>query len=159
MRYGSPSISDTLAELAAQGMQRLLVVPLFPQFSATTSASVLDALGACFRRWRRPPEWRFVSDYHREPAHIEALARQVERHWQAHGRAQRLLLSFHGIPLRYVESGDPYRDHCEATAALLRSRLGLDGDSLMLAFQSRVGREPWLQPYTDRLLEELPARV
>lgn len=157
MRYGTPSIPATLADLATQGMQRLLVVPLFPQFSATTTASALDVIGACFRRWRRPPEWRFVGDYHSDPAHIEALARRVERHWQDQGRGQCLLLSFHGIPLRYVRNGDPYRDQCEATAARLRSRLGLDESSLRIGFQSRVGREVWLEPYTDRLLAELPA--
>ena len=156
MRYGTPSIADTLAELGAQGMQRLLIVPLFPQFSATTTASVMDATGRCFRRWRRPPEWRTVSDYHQQPEHIEALARQVERHWQARGRAQRLLLSFHGIPQRYVENGDPYRDQCEATATRLRERLGLDENGLQVTYQSRVGRDPWLQPYTDRQFAELP---
>jgi ferrochelatase len=158
MRYGRPSIPARLAELGGQGMQRLLVVPLFPQFSATTTASALDAVGLCFRQWRRPPEWRFVGDYHEDPLHIEALARQVERHWQEQGRAQSLLLSFHGIPLRYVRAGDPYRDQCEATAARLRDRLGLDASSLRIAFQSRVGREPWLAPYTDRLLAELPGQ-
>lgn len=158
MRYGSPSISETLAELARGGMRRLLVVPLFPQFSATTTASVLDAVGETLRRWRRPPELRFVSDYHAETLHIEALARSVERHWQAHGRADRLLLSFHGIPERYVRNGDPYRWHCEATAASLRERLQMSDESLLLAYQSRVGREPWLQPYTDQLLATLPGR-
>ena len=158
MRYGNPSVAATLAELAGEGMQRLLVVPLFPQFSATTTASVLDAIGAVFRCWRRPPELRFVSNYHDEPAHIEALARQVERHWQANGRSDRLLLSFHGIPQRYVRNGDPYRDHCETTATRLRARLALSEETLLLSFQSRVGREPWLQPYTDKLLEQLPGQ-
>jgi protoporphyrin/coproporphyrin ferrochelatase len=158
MRYGSPSIAETLAGLARSGMQRLLVVPLFPQFSATTTASVLDEVGSTFRRWRRPPEFRFVCDYFREPPHIEALARSVERHWQEHGRAERLLLSFHGIPQRYVRNGDPYRDQCEATAALLRQRLGMNDSELLLSYQSRLGREPWLQPYTDKTLEALPSQ-
>ncbi|MGB0135469.1 ferrochelatase [Dokdonella sp.] len=156
MRYGSPGISDVLAELASSGMRRLLVLPLFPQFSATTSASVLDAIGATFRKWRFPPELRFISDYHDEHAHIEALARSVEAHWATHGRAERLLLSFHGIPERYVRNGDPYRDQCLATTRALRSRLELDEKSLLLSFQSRLGREPWLQPYTDKVLESLP---
>jgi protoporphyrin/coproporphyrin ferrochelatase len=158
MRYGSPSIAETLADLARSGMQRLLVVPLFPQFSATTTASVLDEIGSTFRRWRRPPELRFVSDYFREPTHIDALARSVERHWQEHGRGERLLLSFHGIPQRYVRNGDPYRDQCEATAALLRQRLGMSDTELLLSYQSRLGREPWLQPYTDKTLEALPSQ-
>ena len=158
MRYGSPSVSETLADLARGGMRRLLVLPLFPQFSATTTASVLDAVGATLRRWRRPPELRFVSDYWAETLHIEALARSVERHWQSHGRADRLLLSFHSIPERYVRNGDPYRQHCEATAGRLRDRLQMTEESLLLTFQSRVGREPWLQPYTDQVLAALPAQ-
>ncbi|SFN02199.1 ferrochelatase [Dokdonella immobilis] len=157
MRYGSPSIAQTLEEMARAGMQRLLVVPVFPQYSATTTASVLDAVGAVFRRWRRPPELRFVSDYHGESAHIEALARSVERHWHEHGRGDRLLLSFHGIPERYIRNGDPYREQCEATTAHLRRRLGMAEDELLLSYQSRLGREPWLQPYTDMTLAGLPA--
>jgi ferrochelatase len=156
MRYGSPAIGEVLADLARAGMQRLLVLPLFPQFSATTSASVLDALGATFRNWRYPPELRFINDYHDDPAHIEALARSVEKHWATHGRAERLLLSFHGIPERYVRNGDPYRAQCLATTQALRSRLGMDEETLLLSFQSRLGREPWLQPYTDKVLEGLP---
>jgi protoporphyrin/coproporphyrin ferrochelatase len=158
MRYGSPSIAGTLEDLARTGMQRLLVVPLFPQFSATTTASVLDEIGSTFRRWRRPPELRFVNDYFREPSHIGALARSVEHHWHEHGRGERLLLSFHGIPQRYVRNGDPYRDQCEATAALLRERLGMTDSELLLSYQSRLGREPWLQPYTDKTLEQLPSQ-
>ena len=157
MRYGSPSIANTLEELGRAGMQRLLVVPLFPQYSATTTASVLDAVGVAFRRWRRTPELRFVSDYHGESRHIEALARSVERHWQEHGRGERLLLSFHGIPERYIRNGDPYREQCEATTAQLRRRLGMAEHELLLSFQSRLGREPWLQPYTDQTLAGLPA--
>lgn len=158
MRYGGPSIETRLRELGALGVRRLLVLPLFPQYSATTTASVFDALSAELRRWRRIPELRFVSDYHAEPLHIEALARSVEAHWQAHGRGQRLLLSLHGIPERYVRNGDPYRAHCEATAEALRHRLGLGADELVLTFQSRVGREPWLQPYTDHVLAALPGQ-
>lgn len=158
MRYGEPSIPARLRELGALGVRRLLVVPLFPQYSATTTASVFDALAAELSTWRRIPELRFVGDYHADPLHIEALARSVEAHWQAHGRGQRLLLSLHGIPQRYVRNGDPYRDHCEATADALRTRLGLGPDELVLTFQSRVGREPWLQPYTDHVLAALPGQ-
>jgi len=158
MRYGEPSVAATMRELATMGMRRLLVIPLFPQFSATTTASVLDAVGAELRTWRYPPELRFVNDYYAEPTHIEALARSVEAHWQNNGRGQRLMLSFHGIPERYVRNGDPYRGQCESTARLLRERLDLTGDELMLCFQSRVGREPWLQPYTDKTLEALPGQ-
>lgn len=158
MRYGAPSLADTLARLAGEGMQRLLVVPLFPQFSATTTASVLDALGRVLARWRRPPELRFVSDYHADEMHIDALARSVQAHWQTHGRGERLLLSFHGIPQRYVENGDPYLDQCRATAAALQARLGIEDQQVIVCFQSRVGREPWLQPYFDATLDALPAQ-
>ncbi|TAH41960.1 MAG: ferrochelatase [Dokdonella sp.] len=155
MRYGAPSLADTLAELAREGMQRLLVVPLFPQFSATTTASVMDDLGRVLARWRKPPELRFVSDYHADELHIDALAQSVRAHWQSHGRGERLLLSFHGIPQRYVESGDPYLDQCRATAAALQARLGIEGRQIIACFQSRVGREPWLQPYFDETLNAL----
>lgn len=155
MRYGNPSIAGSLRELGALGMRRLLVLPLFPQFSATTAASVLDAVGAELRGWRVPPELRFVNDYHDEPAYIEALARSVQAHWKANGRGERLLLSFHGIPERYVRNGDPYRAQCGTTAQMLRERLGLDPAAFVLCFQSRVGREPWLQPYTDLTLADL----
>ena len=158
MRYGSPSIASVMRELSAAGMQRLLVLPLFPQFSATTTASVLDAVSAELRQWRCPPELRFINEYHVQPQHIEALARSVEAHWQVHGRADRLMLSLHGIPQRYVDAGDPYRAQCEATVAALRTRLGGDPDSIMLCFQSRLGREPWLQPYADKTLQALPAQ-
>ena len=158
MRYGSPSIADTLADFARAGMRRLLVLPLFPQFSATTTASVFDAVSAAMQRWRRLPEMRFVNDYCHETSHIEALARSVERHRQDHGSSDRLLLSFHGIPERYVRNGDPYREQCEATTQLLRQRLGMSDSELLLSFQSRLGREPWLQPYTDKTLASLPGQ-
>lgn len=158
MRYGEPSVPARLREFGALGVRRLLVVPLFPQYSATTTASVFDALVAELATWRRVPELRFVGDYHVDPLHIDALARSVEAHWQAHGRGQRLLLSLHGIPERYVRNGDPYRTQCEATADALRARLMLGKDELVLTFQSRVGREPWLQPYTDQVLAALPGQ-
>ncbi|HET9033024.1 MAG TPA: ferrochelatase [Dokdonella sp.] len=158
MRYGSPSIADTLADLARSGMRRLLVLPLFPQYSATTTASVFDAVSATLRHWRRLPELRLVNDYCHEASHIDALARSVERHWRANGRADRLLLSFHGIPERYVRNGDPYREQCETTTQLLRQRLGMNESELLLSYQSRLGREPWLQPYTDKTLASLPAQ-
>lgn len=156
MRYGNPGIDAVLAELATHDLRRLLVIPLFPQYSATTTASVFDAVSATLQRWRRVPELRFVADFHVEPAYIEALARSVEAHWQSHGRAQRLMLSFHGIPQRYVRNGDPYEAQSRATAEALRLRLGMDESEFLVCFQSRVGREPWLMPYTDLTLEALP---
>jgi protoporphyrin/coproporphyrin ferrochelatase len=106
-------------------------------------------------RW--PPELRIVNDYHDDHGHIEALALSIERWWAAHGCGDKLLLSFHGIPQRYVDAGDPYFRQCEATAQLLRERLGLDASQLIMSFQSRVGREPWLQPYTDATVKRLAA--
>jgi protoporphyrin/coproporphyrin ferrochelatase len=156
MRYGTPSIGAALRDLAAIGMRRLIVLPLFPQYSGTTSASVLDAVGRELARWRRVPDVRFVADYHAEPRYIEALARSVEAHWQRHGRTERLVLSFHGIPERYFRNGDPYFCQCQATARALRERLDLRDEDIVVCFQSRVGREAWLSPYTDEVLARLP---
>jgi len=156
MRYGEPSIGSVMRELARAGARRLLVLPLFPQYSGTTTASVMDAIGAELARWRRVPELRFVSDYHAEPRYIEALARRVEAHWHDHGRAARLVLSFHGIPRRYFRAGDPYFCQCQATARSLRERLDLGENEITVAFQSRVGRQRWLTPYTDEVLSALP---
>ena len=158
MRYGNPDIGGALRELAASGARRILVVPLFPQYSATTSASVLDAVGAELATWRWVPELRFVADYHAEARYIEALARSVEAHWQRQGRAERLVLSFHGIPERYFRAGDPYFCQCQATARRLRERLDLREDEMIVCFQSRVGRQKWLKPYTEQVLSELPGQ-
>jgi ferrochelatase len=158
MRYGDPAIGVVLRELATAGVQRLLVLPLFPQYSGTTTASVLDAVGRELATWRWVPELRFVADYHAELRYIEALARSIEGHWQRHGRAQRLLLSYHGIPEKYFRSGDPYFCQCQATARRLRERLGLADAEMIVSFQSRVGRTAWLKPYTETTLEALPAQ-
>ncbi|ANB19706.1 ferrochelatase [Dokdonella koreensis] len=156
MRYRLPDLGTRIDELMAAGVRRLLLLPLFPQYSATTTASVLDAVGRHLRRRRRVPELHFVDSYADEPAYVEGLAASVEAHWQAHGRAERLLLSFHGIPERYVRAGDPYADQCRATTDALRRRLGAAAPPILACFQSRVGREPWLQPYTDAVLAALP---
>jgi len=158
MRYGEPGIGAVLRELAAAGARRVIVLPLFPQYSATTTASAFDAVAREFARWRWPPELRQVADYHADPLYIEALARSVEQHWQRHGRAPRLLLSFHGLPARNLRLGDPYFCQCHATARRLRERLGLGENELLVSFQSRFGRARWLQPYTQATLRELPAQ-
>jgi len=157
MRYGNPGIGPVLRELAHANIRRVLVVPLFPQYSATTTASAFDAIARELAGWRRIPELRFVNDYHADARYIEALARSVEAHWRRHGRAQRLLLSFHGIPEKYVRAGDPYFCQCQATARRLRERLGLAEEALTVTFQSRVGRARWVHPYTDETLVSLPA--
>jgi ferrochelatase len=158
MRYGQPSVAAQIEQLQRAGVRRLLVLPLYPQYSATSTGSVLDAVADSFKRLRWPPELRVVNDYHDDPGHIEALARSIEQWWQANGRGDQLLLSFHGIPERYTQAGDPYFLHCQATARLLRERLGLAPAQLIVSFQSRVGREPWLQPYTDATVRELAAQ-
>ncbi len=154
MSYGAPNLREVLEELRAQGVRRLLVLPLYPQYSGSTTASVFDAVTGILRRWRWLPELRFIADYYREPGYVQALADSVRQHWAARGRGERLLLSFHGIPARYLTSGDPYYCQCQVTARRLREVLGLDEAALQISFQSRVGREPWLQPYTDQLLKQ-----
>ena len=158
MRYGNPSIASVLEQLAADGVRRLVVLPLYPQYSATSTGTAFDGVHAVLARLRHVPALRTVSDYHAAPAYIDALANSVRKFWQANGRAERLLLSFHGIPERYVRLGDPYAEQCRETAALLADRLGTAESEMLLTFQSRVGRETWLTPYTDITLRELPQR-
>jgi len=157
MRYGAPSVLTQVRALQDQGVRRLLVLPLYPQYSATSTGGVIDAVADTLKALRWPPELRLINDYHDDPAHIEALAQRIERWWREHGRGERLLLSFHGIPERYVRLGDPYLAQCQATARLLRERLQLDERELVVSFQSRVGRERWLEPYTDATVRRLAA--
>ncbi len=157
MRYGEPSVRAQIEQWQREGVRRLLVLPLYPQYSATSTGSVIDAVADTLKRLRWPPELRVVNDYHDDKGHIEALAVSIERWWSEHGRGEKLLLSFHGIPQRYVAAGDPYFNQCQNTATLLRQRLGLDASQLIVSFQSRVGREPWLQPYTDATVRRLAA--
>ncbi len=155
MRYGNPSIRQVLRELAEAGHGRFVVLPLYPQYSATTTAAVIDAVSAELASWRVLPELRWVTSYTDHPAYVAALAASVREHWAARGRGEKLLLSFHGIPERYVAAGDPYQAECLRTAAALQKALELPDAAFQVAFQSRVGREPWLSPYTDETLKEL----
>ncbi len=156
MRYGNPSVANVLDELAAQGVNRLLVLPLYPQYSASTSASTFDAIAKDFTTRRWLPDFRFVSHYHDFPPYIESMARHIESWWAEKGRQQKLILSYHGIPLKYLLKGDPYHCECHKTSRLLAERLGLSDDQYMTTFQSRFGREEWLQPYTDETMKSLP---
>ena len=156
MRYGNPSIADALQELRQQGVRKLIVLPLYPQFSASTVASTLDAVSAELRHWRWTPDLHFVSGYEREPGYINALAASVQEHWGQVGRADRLIISFHGVPKRYLLSGDPYHCFCHATGQLLAQALALEPGQWQVSFQSRFGREEWLKPYTDETLAALP---
>ena len=154
MRYGKPSIKAALDVLRRRGCRRILVIPLFPQYSATTTASVFDEVMRELSTWRRMPELRTVSDYHNHPAYISALASSLQDLWQSGGTPRRLLLSFHGLPVRYAEAGDPYPEQCRRTATSLAGHLELDPTSIVTAFQSRFGREPWVGPNTDDLLRK-----
>jgi len=154
MRYGSPSIRSGLEVLREKGCNRLLVLPLYPQFSASTTASTFDAVADVLKTWRYIPDLKFLNAYHDHPAYIAALANSVKDYWQQHGEPDRLLMSFHGIPESYFKAGDPYPCHCRKTARLLHEALGLDDEHAPLSFQSRFGKEPWVQPYTDVTLEQ-----
>ncbi len=155
MRYGDPAIPQVLDALKAEGVQRILVLPLYPQYSGTTTASVADAVADWSRRTRALPELRFVNRFHDDAGYIAALARRVGDHWLAHGRPERLVLSFHGTPKRTLMQGDPYHCECRKTARLLGEHLGLADDQLVVTFQSRFGRAEWLQPYTAPTLVAL----
>ncbi|MDQ5911747.1 MAG: protoporphyrin/coproporphyrin ferrochelatase [Pseudomonadota bacterium] len=153
MRYGQPSIAAALAELRDAGAQRILVLPLYPQYSAATTASTFDAVAAELRTWRWLPELRFVAQYHDDPAYLEALAARMSAD-RAEQPGERLLFSFHGLPKRNLLAGDPYHCQCHKTARLVAERLGLAPEQWAVAFQSRFGRAEWLQPYTSALLKE-----
>jgi ferrochelatase len=153
MRYGNPSIASALAELRAAGARRLLVLPLYPQYSATTVASTFDAVAAELRAWRWLPEPRFITHYHDDPGYLDALADSV-RAARAEQAGERLLFSFHGLPKRNLWAGDPYHCQCHQTARWIAERLGLPTDQWAVAFQSRFGRAEWLQPYTSTLLAD-----
>lgn len=157
MRYGEPSIPSVLRELQGLGLRRLLVLPLYPQYSATTTASVFDAVAAELARWRFVPELRFVQDYWADPAWLDAVAQSI-RPRRGGADDPHLLFSFHGIPRRYFAAGDPYFCQCQGSAREIAARLGLAPAQWSIAFQSRVGNEPWLQPYTDETLAAMPAR-
>lgn len=154
MRYGNPSIASALEELADQDVRQLLVLPLYPQYSATTTGSVFDAVSASLSRWRWLPDLRFVTHYHDSEGYVDALAASVRDFRARNGRAERLLMSFHGIPERYFRQGDPYYCECHKTARLLAERLGEQDGDWAMSFQSRVGREPWLEPYTETVLPQ-----
>ncbi|MFV2073344.1 MAG: ferrochelatase [Thermoanaerobaculales bacterium] len=154
MGYGEPSIVVGLDDLRRQGCRRILILPLFPQYSATTTASVFDAVTRELRSWRQVPELRTVNDYHDHPAYIRAVTNSIEETWSQSGRPERLLLSFHGLPTRYIEAGDPYLDQCRATAALLTDAIDIEPERIVTGFQSRFGREQWIEPATATLLEE-----
>ena len=155
MRYGNPSIAAQLDALKAEGATRVLVLPAYPQYSGTTTASVFDAVYQWAGQVRTIPELRFVNRYHDDPAYIAALAQRIRAYWQQHGRPEQLVLSFHGVPERTLQLGDPYHCECHKTARLLAQALELGKDQYRISFQSRFGKAKWLQPYTEPTLVQL----
>ncbi len=156
MRYGTPSISDKLGSLTSQGCERILLFPLYPQYAASTTATVNDKAFAALMKMRWQPALRTVPPYHDHPAYIDALATSIKTHLASLDFEPDILLaSFHGIPQSYADKGDPYPGHCHETARLLRDHLGWSAERLQITFQSRFGPEEWLQPYTDKTVEKL----
>lgn len=155
MRYGQPAIGATLDELKRQGADRVLIFPLYPQYAASTTASVMDEVANWIKRTRNPPELRFVKQYPDHPGYIAALAASVREHWTINGRAGHLMMSFHGLPRRSLDLGDPYFCFCQQTGRLLAEALGLSAADYSITFQSRFGKAKWLQPYTQPTLEKL----
>jgi ferrochelatase len=157
MRYGKPSIEQALEELRQAGMQRLVVLPLYPQYSSTTSGTTFEAVFKEIGSWRWMPELRQINHYHDHEGYIKALADSTRDHWNKNPRGQLLLMSFHGIPKRNLTLGDPYFCECHKTARLLAAELNLRPHEYRVTFQSRFGKAEWLQPYTDKTLEALPS--
>jgi len=155
MRYGNPSIASQLDQLKAEGVTRVLIMPAYPQYSATTTASVFDAVYTWAAKVRHLPELRFVNHYHDEPGYIRALADSVRAYWHTNGRAEQLVMSFHGVPERTLKLGDPYHCECHKTARLLAVQLGLKPAQYQVTFQSRFGKAKWLEPYTEPTLIKL----
>ena len=157
MTYGKPSIESGLEALRKAGARRLLILPLYPQYSATTTAAVFDEVTRVLQGWRWLPDLRMINQYHDHPKYITALANSIKKQWRENDRGELLLFSFHGIPQRYVDNGDPYFCHCQKTARLVADKLALNPSEWKVVFQSRFGREAWLQPYCSVTLQELPA--
>lgn len=158
MSYGSPNLPEAIEKLLAQGVTNLVILPLYPQYSCSTSAAVWDAVARVLKGYRRLPSISFIRDYAEHPAYISALKQSVERSFAEHGQPDRLVMSFHGIPKRYAQLGDDYPIRCEDTSRALRAALPLPAEKIIMTYQSRFGREPWLTPYTDETLKSLPSQ-
>lgn len=158
MRYGNPSMDSALNELREQGVDELIVLPLYPQNSCSTTGSSFDALARHMTGHRFVPPTHFIADYHRHPAYIDALAHTVREYWQAHSRPDYHVFSFHGTPQRFQDEGDIYHEHCLRTARLLAAQLDLTEQQWQVSFQSRFGKEEWLKPYTDETMRTLPGQ-
>jgi len=157
MRYGNPSIQSGLKKLQQANAKKIIVLPLYPQYSASATASTFDAVADVLKTWRDIPELHLVKHYHDMPDYIDALAESINEHWQQNHRAEKLLFSFHGIPKAYFDAGDPYYCECHKTARLVAEKVNLNEGEWILTFQSRFGPKEWLKPYTDVTLKEIAA--
>ena len=158
MRYGEPSIANQLGLFRQQGVDNVIVLPLYPQYSSTTTASIYDDVIKEFNQWRHLPSFQFISDYHQHDSYIAAIAATVKSAWQEHGKNELLLMSFHGLPELLTKLGDPYYYQCQKTANLIAEKLGLNEKQWLLVFQSRFGKAEWLKPYCADTLEKLPGQ-
>jgi ferrochelatase len=155
MRYGKPSIAAGLEELRQAGCGRLLVIPMYPQYAQSTTASTEDAIAKALKRWRPAPTLKIVKDFHDHTAYVKAVAKNVNDYWMKTGRPDRLVMSFHGIPKKVSDAGDPYATQCRESARLIATELGWNDQRTIVTFQSRFGAAEWLQPYTDATLKQL----
>ncbi len=158
MRYGSPSVDSVITKMLDSGVRKLVVLPLYPQYCASTSGSTFDAVAASLAKRRWMPELQFITHYHDNSAYIQAVADSIRAHWQNNPQAEKLVFSYHGIPKRYLMNGDPYHCECHKTTRLIAENLGLHKDQYFTSFQSRFGREEWLTPYTDHSLKDFAAK-
>jgi ferrochelatase len=158
MRYGEPCIANQLKSLRQEGVDNIVVLPLYPQYSSTTTASIYDDVIKEFNQWRHLPSFQFISDYHNHDIYINAIVETVKLSWQEHGKNELLLMSFHGLPELLTKLGDPYYHQCQETARLIAEKLGLDEKQWLLVFQSRFGKAEWLKPYCFDTLQKLPGQ-
>ena len=158
MRYGNPSIESALMELKKNNVRRLLVLPLYPQYCAATTASTFDSVTKVLQKWRWIPELRFINQYFEEENYIKALADSIQQFWSKKGQPQKIIFSYHGIPKKYHIKGDPYHCFCLKTTRLVKEYMKLDDNKVLTTFQSRFGRQEWLQPYTSQTLQEFPGK-
>lgn len=155
MRYGNPSIESALNDIREKGITRIIVLPLYPQYSSSTTGSTFDAISQVLTKWRWVPELHFLNGYNKEPSYIDALAASIQEDLDKHGMPEKLVLSYHGTPKLFLDRGDPYHCFCQQTTRMVVEKLGIDKERVITTFQSRFGKAEWLKPYTDETLAEL----
>ncbi len=158
MRYGKPSVDEKIKTLHQKGVRKIVVIPMYPQYSGSTNGSTFDAVSQALTKQRWVPSINFVSDYYQYDSYIKAVGDSISAHWEKHGRNQKLVMSFHGVPQKYITRGDPYQSQCANSAQRIANYLKLNDDDWQLVFQSRFGAEEWLQPYCDQTLKSYPAQ-